>query len=123
MIVLNLPDQTTARIKQGIGSMFVPLFGWKRSAQELTDKAGDTLVTRAELQRQVEALRRKNAELNLLAKQAEGMAQENERLRKLVNWPAQKPWRPKLAKVVLHDPANWWRTVQIDLGSRDGISN
>jgi rod shape-determining protein MreC len=51
------------------------------------------------------------------------MAQENERLRKLVAWPAQKPWKPKLAKVVLRDPANWWRTVQIDVGSRDGISN
>jgi rod shape-determining protein MreC len=23
--------------------------------------------------------------------------------------------------VVLRDPANWWRTVQIDLGSRDGL--
>jgi rod shape-determining protein MreC len=29
----------------------------------------------------------------------------------------------KLAKVVLRDPANWWHTVQIDLGSRDGLTN
>src|SRR6476660_10122173 len=123
MIILNLPDQTTARIKQGIGSLFVAPFGLKRSAQELTSKAGDTLVTRAELQRQVEKLRTQNAELLLRAKQVEGMAQENERLRKLVNWPAQKPWKPKLARVVLRDPANWWRTVQIDLGSRDGVTN
>ncbi|HLZ54274.1 MAG TPA: rod shape-determining protein MreC, partial [Verrucomicrobiae bacterium] len=27
----------------------------------------------------------------------------------------------KLADVVMRDPANWWRTVQIDLGSRDGV--
>src|SRR5207302_7753848 len=27
----------------------------------------------------------------------------------------------KLAKVILRDPANWWRTVQIDLGARDGL--
>ena len=29
----------------------------------------------------------------------------------------------KLARVIMRDPANWWRTVQIDLGSRDGVTN
>ena len=32
------------------------------------------------------------------------------------------PWKLKLANVVMRDPANWWRTVEIDLGSRDGLS-
>jgi rod shape-determining protein MreC len=27
----------------------------------------------------------------------------------------------KPANVVMRDPANWWHTIQIDLGSRDGI--
>ena len=27
----------------------------------------------------------------------------------------------KLARVVARDPANWWRTIKIDRGSRDGI--
>ncbi len=31
------------------------------------------------------------------------------------------PWKLKLANVILRDPANWWRTLQIDLGSRDGV--
>ncbi|HEV2456434.1 MAG TPA: rod shape-determining protein MreC, partial [Verrucomicrobiae bacterium] len=31
------------------------------------------------------------------------------------------PWRLKLANVVMRDPANWWRTVEIDQGSRDGL--
>jgi rod shape-determining protein MreC len=31
------------------------------------------------------------------------------------------PWKLKLANVVLRDPANWWRTVEIDLGARDGV--
>src|SRR4029077_4248674 len=26
-------------------------------------------------------------------------------------------------RVVSRDPANWWRTLRIDLGSRDGITN
>jgi rod shape-determining protein MreC len=34
---------------------------------------------------------------------------------------AKPPWKLKLANVVMRDPANWWRTMQIDLGSRDGL--
>ena len=57
------------------------------------------------------------------ARQAEDIRRENERLRQLFGWQQQQRWKHKLANVVLHDPANWWRTVQIDLGSRDGLSN
>jgi hypothetical protein len=30
-------------------------------------------------------------------------------------------WRVKLARVIARDPANWWRSLEIDLGSRDGL--
>src|SRR2546430_1346649 len=123
MIILNLPDQTTARIKQGIGSLFVGLFGLKASSQQLASEAGDALASRGELLRQNENLRREIAQLHLKARQAEDMAAENDRLHQLVGWQKQHRGNFKLAKVVLRDPANWWRTVQIDLGSRDGVSN
>src|SRR5262249_5786992 len=48
-------------------------------------------------------------------------SRENTRLRQLLGWQQKTPWKLKLANVVLRDPENWWRTVQIDLGSRDGI--
>src|SRR5579863_116252 len=47
---------------------------------------------------------------------------ENDRLRALVGWEKQQPWKFRLAQVVTRDPANWWRTVEIDLGSRDGMT-
>ena len=50
-----------------------------------------------------------------------GNRRENARLRQLVGWQQQTSWKLKLAKVVLREPANWWRTAQIDLGSRDGL--
>ena len=53
--------------------------------------------------------------------QAAAIARENDQLRALLGWQRQTPWKLKLANVVMRDPANWWRTVQIDLGSRDGI--
>ena len=34
LVILNLPSQTTARLKLGIGSLFLPLFGLAGSTQQ-----------------------------------------------------------------------------------------
>src|SRR5262249_7907449 len=47
--------------------------------------------------------------------------QENEELRKALRLQRQLPWKVQFARVVLRDPANWWRTVQIDAGREDGV--
>ena len=121
LVMLNLPGRTTARLKLGIGSLFLPLFGLTGSAQQLTAPTADAVVPRRELLKLNEDLRTKNEQLRLQAMQAEETARENARLRDLVGWQRQTPWKLKLARVVLSDPANWWHTVQIDLGSRDGL--
>lgn len=121
LIMLNLPSQTTARLKSGIGSLFLPLFGLAGSSERLAVQASDSVVSRKELLRENEALRRENQDLHLQLQRAQQIERENERLRQLIGWQQQKRWQVKLARVVLRDPANWWRTVQIDLGSRDGV--
>ena len=122
LVILNLPSRTTARLKLAMGALFVPLFGLANSTQQLAGRAGDAVLPRSELLRQNEALRRKNQELTLQAAQTESVLRENEKLRQLFNWQRQQTRKYKLANVVLQDPANWWRTVQIDLGTRDGIN-
>ena len=121
LALLNLPSRTTARFKLAIGSLFLPLFGLAGSAQQLTGTAGDALLTRRELLKLLEGLRQENQQLRLQAQQTQETASENARLRQLVGWEQQHAWKFKLAKVVLREPANWWRSVQIDLGSRDGL--
>ncbi len=121
LVVLNLPGQTTARLKLAIGSLFLPLFGLASSTQQAVGDAGDAVLPRRELVKQNELLRQEEQRLRLQALQAQEIASENARLRQLVGWRAQAPWKLKLAKVVLREPANWWRSVQIDLGSRDGL--
>ena len=51
--------------------------------------------------------------------QAGALLNENNRLRQLLGWKKQHPWNLKLASVIARDPANWWQTVQIDLGKGD----
>lgn len=121
LLILNLPSKATARLKLGIGSLFVPFFGLTTSADRLANRAGDAVLPRSEVVRENNALRQQNQELRLEAAREAELAVENDRLRKLLGWKQQQPRSYKLAKVVLRDPANWWRTVQIDLGSRDGV--
>lgn len=121
LILLNLPSQKTARWKVGIGGLFLPLFGLAGSAQHLAGKAGDALLPRKELLRQNEALRQENQELRLKLIEVTAAAHEGERLRQILGWQARLPWKVKLGSIVLREPSNWWRSVQIDLGERDGI--
>jgi rod shape-determining protein MreC len=123
LTMLNLPSQTAARLKLGIGSVFLPLFGLAASSQRAIEKAGESLVPRQELVKQNENLRRENTLLRQQLAENSKAVQENEKLRKLFGWQQRHPLKIKLGRVVLTEPANWWRTVQIDLGTRDGVSN
>lgn len=121
LVILNLSGRTTARLKTAIGSLFLPLFGLASSAHEAAARTGDAITTRSELLKQNETLRQENEHLRMEAMQAEVAVRENIRLRQHFGWQQQQRWNLKLARVVLRDPANWWRTVQIDRGTRDGM--
>ena len=122
LILLNLPNLATGRLKLGIGSLFLPLVGLARSSDQLAGKVTSAVVPRGELERQNETLRREAEELRLRAALAEGTERENARLRQLLGWQQRQHAHLKLANIVLREPSNWWRSVEIDLGSRDGIT-
>jgi rod shape-determining protein MreC len=119
--ILNLPGEAAARLKMTLGSVFLPLFGLANSSEELVERAAESALPRSVLLKDNQALRRENEKLKFQVLQSEEIARENARLRQLAGWQAKESWRLKLANVVLRDPANWWRTIEIDLGSRDGI--
>jgi rod shape-determining protein MreC len=123
LVIINLPSRTTARMKLTIGSTFLPLFGLANASQDLAGKTGDALLPRSDLIRQLDNLRRENQQLRLQVREAEEATRENARLRQLFGWQQRTRKKLKLANVVLRDPANWWRTVRIDLGSRHGVTN
>ena len=121
LIMLNLPSHTANRLKLALGGLFLPLFGLAGSAQKLGETAGMRALPKTTLIREIEALRRENQELRLQMMQSQELARENALLRAAVEWQPRMPWKTRLARVVTRDPANWWRTIQIDLGSTDGI--
>ncbi len=121
VLILSLPTRATDRIKLALGSWFLPLFGLAGAAQQLPADLADSALPRRELLKQIDKLRRENQQLRSQAVQSVAIARENDQLRSLLGWQRQMPWKLKLANVVMRDPANWWRTVEIDLGSRDGV--
>jgi rod shape-determining protein MreC len=69
----------------------------------------------------MEELRRQNQDLRLRLQQESQLWTENARLRAEAGWARRAPWRVKLGRVIAREPANWWRSVEIDLGARDGL--
>jgi rod shape-determining protein MreC len=121
LLILSLPPRVTARLKLAAGSLFLPLFGLANTSRQLPADLANTIMPRRELLQEIDRLNRENDQYKVLAMQAAASARENSQLRSLLGWQQQAPWKLKLANVIMRDPANWWRTVQIDLGSRDGI--
>src|ERR1035438_8481603 len=122
LAILLLPAHATARLKLAIGGLFLPLFGLAGTSHQIAEKTGDVLTSRRELIKQNEALRDDNERLRAQALQTAEILRENARLHEQLNWrQLQKGWTLKPANVIARDPASWWRTVQIDLGSRDGM--
>ncbi len=119
--LLRLPAGARAQFKVAVGTLFVPLFGLTGSGRHLAEKAGQALLPRRSLAEENERLRHENEELKLRGQEAEAALRENQRLRTLVGWAKATPWKGRLARVIARDPANWWRTLQIDLGRRDGV--
>jgi rod shape-determining protein MreC len=121
VLLLSLPSAEVARVKLATGSLFTPLFGAVSAARQLPGAAVEAVLPRSQLLKEIADLRRENAELLVRQQQAAAIAQENDQLRASVGWQQRQPWKLKAASVVLRDPANWWRTIEIDLGRRDGL--
>lgn len=123
VLILSLPPRASSRLRLAVSSWFLPLFSLANASQQAPAKLADNALSRHELLAEIDRLTRENAQLKAEALQASVTQRENDQLRALFGWQKQSPWRLKLARVVTRDPANWWHTVQIDMGSRDGLTN
>lgn len=121
VILSRIPNQTLGNIKLAIGGMFLPLFGLAGTSHDLIEKAGKASLPRSVLVEQNDNLSRTNQALTVYLQQYQEIWRENDRLRQMVGWQKQKRWSLRLAHVITRDPANWWRTLQIDAGTLDGV--
>lgn len=122
-ILLVLVTPIARGIKDSVREWLTPLqsaphlVGWR--ARDLGENAtgGErSSLPRRELEQQVAGLRLQMADLLR-------MEQENERLRRDLNFVRQQRLKLVPAEVVGRDDiSGWWKTVRIDRGSEDGIA-
>jgi rod shape-determining protein MreC len=122
LVLFKLPSRVATNLKLAIGGSFLAPQGVRASARNLTEKAANSVASRDELARQIDKLERENKELQIRLNQTDELARENARLRGYLAFAKQNPGKFRLARVVGRDPANWWRNIRIDVGSRDGVS-
>ena len=120
-VLLKLPDRAAANLKLAISGIFLPLFGMSGSLGDLAESSSYSLLSRRELIRQLQWQHKTNQLSTLYFRQADEWKRENDRLRDYFNLPRQHPWKTKMARVVARDPVNWWKTITIDRGTRDGV--
>jgi rod shape-determining protein MreC len=121
LVLLQLPGGTVGKLKLAISGLFLPLFGLSSTTHQWLGEAKEALIPRRELLRQIDQLRLDNQQLQLSLQQDAQLWNENARLRGEVGWARQGRWRVVLARVIARDPANWWRSLEIDRGLSDGL--
>jgi len=121
LVLLKLPNRAASQLKMALGGVYLPVHGLAASVGHVANKATTAVLPRSELVQQLEKAERENQELKIRLAQFEETARENARLRQHFGFLKQVQWKLKLGRVVGRDPANWWRTLRIDVGTRDGI--
>ncbi len=77
--------------------------------------------TRGQLARANDQLRADNNDLRQQLTELQHQRAENQQLRALLQIKQAAPWRTVGARVIGRDASNWWRSIQIDRGSDDGL--
>jgi rod shape-determining protein MreC len=121
LLLLSLPPRTAMRVKGWAGHFFMPLFGAQKGVRQLGGKVVDSALPRSELIRELNTLHQTNQLLRMELARSDGITKENARLRTQLQLKSDARGDMRLARVIGRDPSNWWRTIQIDLGRRDGV--
>ena len=123
VVLFKLPGQTIGKLKLAITGLFLPAMSTAGAARDVSTKTGNALTSKGQLLRENDQLRQENNDLKFQLQQAAAVVNENARLNQLLGLPRKSGWRWKAARVIAREPASWWRSVQIDVGLRDGVSN
>ena len=109
------------RISRGAGGFFRPYLRLAHAGNAALSDQTLLLHDRVTLAREIETLRRHNADLESRSGLAQALLEENRRLRRYLNLPAPRNWNYVHTEVLLRDPFAWQSSFTIAHGARHGI--
>lgn len=121
LVLLALPSGCSSRVKMTITQLFSPLLETSTGLRLKLDHMGKAATSQMDLVRQSEELHEEVVRLETKLLRLREVERENERLRKLLEFKSQASHRLKPARVINRAASNWWITMDVDVGSRDGV--
>ena len=109
------------RISRGAGGFFRPYLQLAHAGNAALSDQTLLLHDRVTLAREIETLRRHNADLESRSGLALALLEENRRLRSYLNLIPPRNWNYVHTEVLLRDPYAWQSSFTIAHGSRHGI--
>lgn len=121
IVLLSLPTRMNSQLKWVVAGIFLPFLGLAAAADEGIDSLQSMVVSKQDLLRENQRLRREIQSYKITLLQNQAVASENVLLRQELEWRKHQPWQLMPARVLVKDPTNWWRSLYINLGADDGV--
>ena len=123
LCIISAMGSGTSFLHNALGVIASPFRAAGSAVVNWVDGISDHFASVEELQAENEALRQENAQLRQELQSAQPAAQENQRLRKLLDLREQRSdLKFEAARVTQRDVSNWASTLVLDRGSQHGVA-
>ena len=123
LCIISALGSGTSLLHNALGVIASPFRSAGAAVVAWVDGIGDHFASIEDLQAENEALRQENAELRQELRAATPAAEENERLRKLLELRSQRnDLTFEAARITQRDVSNWSSTLMLNRGSRHGVA-
>lgn len=123
LCIISALGSGTSLLHNALGVIASPFRSAGAAVVAWVDGISDHFASIEDLQAENEALRQDNAELRQALRAATPAAEENERLRKLLDLRSQRnDLTFEAARITQRDVSNWSSTLMLNRGSRHGVA-
>ena len=122
LCIISALGSGTSLLHNALGVIASPFRAAGSAVVEWVGGIGDHFASIEELQAENEALRQENAQLRQELRTAQPAAEENQRLRELLDLRAQRSDLVFEARITQRDVSNWSSTLVLNRGSRHGVA-
>lgn len=118
---LNVNPRNTIRVQSAFLGLISPFFRTGSSVQTRITNYRAALKSLTDLERDNKMLVTRNRELETTNQMLRGLEEENNRLRRALDYNDRSVFQLIPARIIARDSGTWWNTVKIDRGFDDGV--
>ena len=120
--VLLMDKGKSRKIQDVVMSVFSPFIHASASVDRALESGTEINIDPRQLREDNEALQLEVQRLRIISQRYDEMMNENNNLRKLVDYKAASPFKLTSVRAVKRTASTWWNTLIVDKGSLDGLS-